>query len=256
MTSLGHNDLSGTLEQWADRLLKFHKLYQCGAIPERTQNMLQVDLHLWDELRALVDKIHTSPTPQRFEDPVDSARSFHMQREESTKPRDSVPAPIPRQQEELNTASNCHDLLLTPRTQPWPWDSNPPKTTPTTAPGPDRYPANSLGNPRLSLAITARRHHQPPPLAAFPAITGHYRHSHRHLRHPPAITAVTATSVPVSAITLPIAATSTPAPPVTPSPCRDLHHASRSCITATNLCSPHPASAPSSPHHHHVSLRF
>ncbi|KAG6899727.1 hypothetical protein C0993_007457, partial [Termitomyces sp. T159_Od127] len=36
LVSLGHNDLSGTPEQWANCLLKFHKLYQCGAISEST----------------------------------------------------------------------------------------------------------------------------------------------------------------------------------------------------------------------------
>ncbi|KAG6874746.1 hypothetical protein C0993_012426, partial [Termitomyces sp. T159_Od127] len=34
LVSLGHNDLSGTPEQRANCLLKFHELYQCGAIPE------------------------------------------------------------------------------------------------------------------------------------------------------------------------------------------------------------------------------
>ncbi|KAG6898477.1 hypothetical protein C0993_006589 [Termitomyces sp. T159_Od127] len=34
LVSLGHNDLSGTPEQWADCLLKFHELYQRGAIAE------------------------------------------------------------------------------------------------------------------------------------------------------------------------------------------------------------------------------
>ncbi|KAG6876353.1 hypothetical protein C0993_003833, partial [Termitomyces sp. T159_Od127] len=137
-----------------------------------------------------------------------------------------------------------------------PRDSNPPKTTPTTAPGPDHYPANSLGNPRPSPAITACRRHQPPPPVASPAITGHHRPSLPQPRHPPAITAVTATSAPVSAITPPIAATSAPAPPVTPGPHQDPHHASQSCITAADLRTPCPAPAPSSPHHHDVSLRF
>ncbi|KAG6863498.1 hypothetical protein C0993_011269, partial [Termitomyces sp. T159_Od127] len=98
---------------------------------------------------------------------------------------------------------------------PRPQDSNPLKTTPTTAPGPDRYPANSLGSPRPSPPITACQRHQPPPLAASPAIT-----------------AVTATSALVSAITPPIAATSAPAPPITPGPHQDPHHASQSRITA------------------------
>ncbi|KAG6894348.1 hypothetical protein C0993_011748 [Termitomyces sp. T159_Od127] len=88
-------------------------------------------------------------------------------------------------------------ILSRPATDPQ--DANPLKTTPTTAPGPDRYLVNSLGSPRPSPPITARHHH-----------------SHHHLRHSPAITAMTATSAPVSAITPPIAATSALAPPVTP----------------------------------------
>ncbi|KAG6882422.1 hypothetical protein C0993_010598, partial [Termitomyces sp. T159_Od127] len=92
--------------------------------------------------------------------------------------------------------------------------------------------------------LAAPGHHQPsPPVTAtsychlqhlwpLPAITGHHCHSHRHLWHPPDITAMIATSAPVSAITLPIAATSALAPPVTPGLRRDPHHASQSCITA------------------------
>ncbi|KAG6899918.1 hypothetical protein C0993_005308 [Termitomyces sp. T159_Od127] len=92
LVSLGHNDLSGTLKQWADRLLKFHELYQHGAIPE-------------------MDKIHTSPTPWHFEDSVDPAHSFYMQHKELIELWDSVPAPVPHQQEELNTASNILKAL-------------------------------------------------------------------------------------------------------------------------------------------------
>ncbi|KAG6867686.1 hypothetical protein C0993_012428 [Termitomyces sp. T159_Od127] len=126
---------------------------------------------------------------------------------------------------------HCHDPLPTPGTQSQPRDSNPPKTTPTTTPGPDRYPANSLGSPWPSPAITARHCHQPPPPAASLAIT-----------------AVTTTSAPVSAITSPIATTSALAPPVTPGPCQDPHHASQSRITAdpTSACQ---APLPLPPHH-------
>ncbi|KAG6864477.1 hypothetical protein C0993_008841, partial [Termitomyces sp. T159_Od127] len=111
LVSLGHNDLSGTPEQWANCLLEFHKLYQCGAIPKSARNTLQVDLHLWNKLRTLVDKIHTSPTPWHFEDPVDPARLFHVQRKEPIEPRDPVSTPVPHQQEELNAASNILKAL-------------------------------------------------------------------------------------------------------------------------------------------------
>ncbi|KAG6876708.1 hypothetical protein C0993_000931 [Termitomyces sp. T159_Od127] len=73
--------------------------------------MLQVDPNLWDELHTLVDEIHTSPTLRHFEDPVDPARSFHMQREEPIESWDPVPALVPCQQEELNAASNILKAL-------------------------------------------------------------------------------------------------------------------------------------------------
>ncbi|KAG6881931.1 hypothetical protein C0993_012444, partial [Termitomyces sp. T159_Od127] len=111
LVSLEHNDLSETLEQWANCLLEFHKLYQCRAIPENAQNMLQVDLHLQDKLHTLVDEIHTSSTPRHFEDPVDLARSFHVQCKEPIEPWDPVPTLVPHQQEELNAASNILKAL-------------------------------------------------------------------------------------------------------------------------------------------------
>ncbi|KAG6893447.1 hypothetical protein C0993_001064, partial [Termitomyces sp. T159_Od127] len=127
----------------------------------------------------------------------------------------------------------CHDLLPTPRTQPQLQDSNPLKTTPMTALSSDRYLANSLSSPRQSPPIIAHQRHQPPPLAASLAIT-----------------AMTATSAPVLAITLPIAATSAPAHAETP--ITDHNHAS----LLPDLRTPRLAPAPSSPPHHHVSLHF
>ncbi|KAG6875618.1 hypothetical protein C0993_008285 [Termitomyces sp. T159_Od127] len=116
LVNLGHSDLSGTPEQWADCLVEFTsstnaELYQCRAIPENARNTLQVDLHLQDKLHVLVDKIHTSPTSQRFEDPVDPTCLFHVQHKEPTEPWDPVPAPVPHQQEELNAVSNILKAL-------------------------------------------------------------------------------------------------------------------------------------------------
>ncbi|KAG6895419.1 hypothetical protein C0993_009595, partial [Termitomyces sp. T159_Od127] len=111
LVNLGHNNLFGTPEQWANRLLKFHELYQCKVIPESAQNTLQMDPNLWDELCALVDEIHTSPTSWRFEDPVDPMCSFYVQCEELIKPWDPVSASLPCQQEELNVASNILKAL-------------------------------------------------------------------------------------------------------------------------------------------------
>ncbi|KAG6859577.1 hypothetical protein C0993_003727, partial [Termitomyces sp. T159_Od127] len=107
--------------------------------------------------------------------------------------------PIPQT---TTVQGECHDPLPTPGTQPWPWDSSTPRTTPTPALGPDRYPANSPG------------HHRPSP----PVNTT----SHRHSQHPPAITAMTATSAPG----LGYHTTSAPAPPIAPGLRRDPHHAS------------------------------
>ncbi|KAG6893126.1 hypothetical protein C0993_001957, partial [Termitomyces sp. T159_Od127] len=105
---------------------------------------------------------------------------------------------------------------------PRPWDPNPPKTTSTTAPGPDRYPANPLGHHRPSLPVNATSHRHLRHPQPSPAIAAHHHHSHRHLRHPPAITAMTATSAPGLGYRIP----SAPAPPVIPGPRRDPHHAS------------------------------
>ncbi|KAG6875564.1 hypothetical protein C0993_008534, partial [Termitomyces sp. T159_Od127] len=116
----------------------------------------------------------------------------------------------------------CHDSLPTSGTQPWPQDSNPPKTTPTTTLGPDRYPANSPGHHRPSPPVDATSHHHLRHPWPSPPITTHCHHSHRHSRHPPAITAVTATSAPG----LGYHTTSAPAPPITPGPHQDPHHAS------------------------------
>ncbi|KAG6899476.1 hypothetical protein C0993_009926, partial [Termitomyces sp. T159_Od127] len=74
-----------------------------------------VDLNLWNELRALVDEIHTSFTLQHFKDSVDPVHSFHVQREEPIMPRDPVSAPASHQQEELNVASNILKALNSTR---------------------------------------------------------------------------------------------------------------------------------------------
>ncbi|KAG6898478.1 hypothetical protein C0993_006590 [Termitomyces sp. T159_Od127] len=120
-----------------------------------------------------------------------------------------------------------------------PQDSNPPQNDPHDRPRPEPLPGQP---PRQPPAITACHRHQPPPLAASPL----------------AITAVTATSALASAITPPIATTSAPVPatPVTPGPCRDPHHASRSRITADPTSARHaPLPLPSSPPRCRVSLR-
>ncbi|KAG6883624.1 hypothetical protein C0993_005083 [Termitomyces sp. T159_Od127] len=80
-------------------------------IQQHDKNKLQVDLNLWDELHALVDEIHTSPTPWRFENPVNSMRSFHVQCEELIELQEPVSALVPHQQEELNVASNILKAL-------------------------------------------------------------------------------------------------------------------------------------------------
>ncbi|KAG6883353.1 hypothetical protein C0993_006620 [Termitomyces sp. T159_Od127] len=111
MTSLGYHDLSETPEQWTNCFLGFHKLYQCGAIFESAWKTLQVDINLQDELCALVDKIRRSLNLWRFEDPMNPAHSFHVQRKEPIEFQDPVPAPVPCQQEELNATLNILKAL-------------------------------------------------------------------------------------------------------------------------------------------------
>ncbi|KAG6884443.1 hypothetical protein C0993_011069 [Termitomyces sp. T159_Od127] len=107
-------------------------------------------------------------------------------------------------------------------TQPQPQDSNPPKTTSTTAPGPDRYLANSPSHHRPSPPINATSHRYLQHPWPSPPIAAHHHYSHRHLRHPLAITAMTATSAPGLGYHI----TSAPAPSITPGPRQDSHHAS------------------------------
>ncbi|KNZ77113.1 hypothetical protein J132_06851 [Termitomyces sp. J132] len=106
LTNLGYPDTSATPEVWADRLLDFHKRYLQGNLPENTQGTLGLNDNLRNELRALVKEIHTSPNPCPFEDPLDPARSFHVQCEEPIGTQNKAPSSVPRQQEELNAASS------------------------------------------------------------------------------------------------------------------------------------------------------
>ncbi|KAG5348833.1 hypothetical protein C0989_007871 [Termitomyces sp. Mn162] len=106
LTNLGYPDASAALEVWADRLLDFHKRYPQGNLPENTQGTLGIDDNLWNKLRTLVEEIHTSPNPCPFKDPLDPARSFHVQREEPVGTQNKAPSSVPHQQEELNTASS------------------------------------------------------------------------------------------------------------------------------------------------------
>ncbi|KAG5350214.1 hypothetical protein C0989_012072, partial [Termitomyces sp. Mn162] len=76
------------------------------TLPKTMQGTLEIVANLWNKLHALVEEIHTSPNPHQFEDPLDSAHSFHIQQEESARAQSKAPPPIPYQQEELNTASN------------------------------------------------------------------------------------------------------------------------------------------------------
>ncbi|KNZ81764.1 hypothetical protein J132_10042 [Termitomyces sp. J132] len=106
LTNLGYPDTSATPEVWADRLLDFHECYLQGNLPETTQGTLGLDDNLWNELCALVEEIHTSPNPRPFKDPLDPARSFHVQHGEPTGTRSEAPPSVPHQQKELNMASS------------------------------------------------------------------------------------------------------------------------------------------------------
>ncbi|KAG6863431.1 hypothetical protein C0993_011473, partial [Termitomyces sp. T159_Od127] len=154
-------------------------------------------------------------------------------------------------------------------TQPRPQDSNPPKTTPTTAPGPDHYPTNSLGSPQPSPPITACQRHQPPPSAASLAITAHHCLS---LPQPPPLAAslshhrydchITAGLGYHTALSCHISPGTTHHPPppaeppnMHPNPETPIMHHNHASLPP-NLHTPRPAPAPSSPPHHRMSLRF
>ncbi|KAG5349618.1 hypothetical protein C0989_002715 [Termitomyces sp. Mn162] len=106
LTNLGYPNTSTTPEVWADQLLNFHECYLQGNLPETMQGTLGIDNNLRNELRTLVEEIHTSPNPCPFEDPLDPAHSFHVQHGEPVGTRSEAPPSIPHQQEELNVASS------------------------------------------------------------------------------------------------------------------------------------------------------
>ncbi|KAG5721696.1 hypothetical protein E4T56_gene11196 [Termitomyces sp. T112] len=88
------------------RLLPRHLRNSGGNLPENTQGTLGIDDNLRNELHALVEEVHTSPNPRPFEDPLDPARSFHVQCEEPVGTQNKAPSSVPCQQEELNAASS------------------------------------------------------------------------------------------------------------------------------------------------------
>ncbi|KNZ76763.1 hypothetical protein J132_08836 [Termitomyces sp. J132] len=106
LTNLGYPDTSVTPEVWVDQLLDFHECYLQGNLPETMQGTLGIDNNLWNKLCALVEEIHTSPNPRPFEDPLDPARSFHVQCGEPVGTLSEALPSVPHQQEELNAASN------------------------------------------------------------------------------------------------------------------------------------------------------
>ncbi|KAG5337255.1 hypothetical protein C0989_010081, partial [Termitomyces sp. Mn162] len=73
---------------------------------ETTQGTLGIDDNLRNELHALVKEIHTSLNPCPFEDSLDPAHSFHVQRKEPIGTESEALPSIPHQQEELNAASS------------------------------------------------------------------------------------------------------------------------------------------------------
>ncbi|KNZ77556.1 hypothetical protein J132_05149 [Termitomyces sp. J132] len=106
LINLGYSNTSATPEVWADQLLDFHECYLQGNLPETIQGTLGIDTNLQNKLCTLVEKIHTSPNPCPFEDPLDPSHSFYVQCEEPVETCSKAPPPIPCQQEELNAASS------------------------------------------------------------------------------------------------------------------------------------------------------
>ncbi|KAG5351434.1 hypothetical protein C0989_006484 [Termitomyces sp. Mn162] len=106
LVNLGYPDTPTTLEVWADQLLNFHKHYLQGNLLETMQGTLSIDANLWNKLHALVEKIHTSPNPHLFKDPLDPSHSFHVQYKEPVRTQSKALPLISHQQKELNVASS------------------------------------------------------------------------------------------------------------------------------------------------------
>ncbi|KAG5341906.1 hypothetical protein C0989_007066 [Termitomyces sp. Mn162] len=106
LNNLGYQITPRTLEVWTDHLFDFHECYQQGSLPETTQGTLGINANLWNKLHALVKEIHTSTNPCQFENPLDLAHSFHIQKKGPIRVHAEALAPIPCQQKELNAVSD------------------------------------------------------------------------------------------------------------------------------------------------------
>ncbi|KAG6895236.1 hypothetical protein C0992_002447, partial [Termitomyces sp. T32_za158] len=103
--SLGQKYPDGPPEDWAHHLLDFNNQGAAGQLSESVHEDLWQNAFMRNELRSLVDKIHVLPNPRTFEDPMDPARSFHIQRGALSHPGNASRIPEQRNQEEQNAAS-------------------------------------------------------------------------------------------------------------------------------------------------------
>ncbi|KAG6892933.1 hypothetical protein C0992_011840 [Termitomyces sp. T32_za158] len=104
LASLGQKHPDGAPKDWAHRLLDLNDQGIVGQLPEDVREDLRQNAFKRNELRYLVNKIHTSPNPGTFTSPVDPTRSFHVQQGAPFDP-DNARLPERRNQAELNAAS-------------------------------------------------------------------------------------------------------------------------------------------------------
>ncbi|KAG6875471.1 hypothetical protein C0992_003729 [Termitomyces sp. T32_za158] len=105
LLGLGQKYPNSPLEDWAHHLLDFNDQGATERLPESVHEDLRQNAFMCNKLHSLIDKIHVSPNPGVFEDPMDPARSFHVQRGAPFYLGDAARIPGQRNQEEQNAAS-------------------------------------------------------------------------------------------------------------------------------------------------------
>ncbi|KAG6872817.1 hypothetical protein C0992_009329, partial [Termitomyces sp. T32_za158] len=104
LASLGQKHPDGAPKDWAHRLLDLNDQGIAGQLSEDVREDLRQNAFKRNELRFLVDEVHTSPNPGTFTSPVDPTWLFHVQQGAPFDPKDAR-LPEQRNQAELNAAS-------------------------------------------------------------------------------------------------------------------------------------------------------
>ncbi|KAG5331667.1 hypothetical protein C0989_007602 [Termitomyces sp. Mn162] len=160
------------------------------------QGTLGIDDNLRNKLHALVEEIHTSLNPRPFEDPLDPACSFHVQREEPIGTQNEAPSSVPRQQEELNAASSIL-RNLSPAGGPGPAPCPAPSKPGTNPPLPNSIPNDC---PYVSTTTTG-----PSPISTSRATppTNMPRATDLNETNPPTLISAPLVSMPLRPVSMP-----------------------------------------------------